>query len=243
MWLDSWWHREEARPVLVAVRQPTWWPNVGETGRLDLWPRPALHLALDEACAEQPRPWSLQLEDHGFPRTGHRCCEHGHELDTNHCSTTSPITLASSPSKLKASSALDMWHIPRQAPQDYTEEKLPKLKSVTSTSYYDFDTGYEIPFCETHDPEEYLKWDCKMDTYLKLCQVRFEDQVKCTTRNFHEYALTWWLHTPSKTFDMSWYKMKKAMRREFVPSTYTKHIQRQLENTIQGSKSLDVYFM
>jgi hypothetical protein len=81
-----------------------------------------------------------------------------------------------------------------------------------------------------------------MDDYLKLHQVPSEDQVKCATSNFHDYASTWWFHTPSKTINMSWPKTKKAMRREFVPSTYTEHLQRQLENTIQGSKSLDEYF-
>ena len=35
---------------------------------------------------------------------------------------------------------------------------------------------------------------------------------------------------------------EKVMRQEFVPSTYTEHLQRQLENTIQGSKSIDAYF-
>ncbi|KAE8774504.1 gag-pol polyprotein [Hordeum vulgare] len=42
---------------------------------------------------------------------------------------------------------------------------------------------------------------------------------------------------------MSWSKTKKALRREFVPSTYTEHLQCQLENTIQGPNPLDEYFM
>lgn len=163
----------------------------------------------------------------------------GHELDTNHRSMTSPPTLASSPSDFKASSCLDMRHLRRQAPQ----EKLPKLKSATSTSYYDFDIDFEIPFYGTQHPEEYLEWERKMDTYLKLLQVPSEDQVKCATRNFHDYASTWWLHTPSKSFETSWSKTKKSMRQEFVPSTYTEHLQRHLGNTIQGSKPLDEYFM
>ena len=41
-------------------------------------------------------------------------CE-GLELDTNHRSMTSPLTLASSPSDFKASSPLDMRHLRRQA--------------------------------------------------------------------------------------------------------------------------------
>ncbi|KAE8812732.1 Tyrosyl-tRNA synthetase [Hordeum vulgare] len=132
-----------------------------------------------------------------------------------------------------------MLHLCRQEPQ----EKLPKLKSVTSTSYYDFDIEFQISFYGTQDPEEYLEWERKMGTYLKLLQVPSEDQVKCATRNLHDYASTWWLHTPSKCFEMSWSKTKKAMRQDFVPSTYMEHLQRHLENTIQGLKPLNEYFV
>ena len=81
-----------------------------------------------------------------------------------------------------------------------------------------------------------------MDDYLKLHQVPPEDQVKCATRNFHDYAFTWWLHTPSETYNRSWPNTKRTLRREFVPPTYTEQLWRQLENTIQGSKSIDKYF-
>ena len=85
--------------------------------------------------------------------------------------TATPTTLASSPSDFKASSPLDIWHLRQQAPQDYAQEKLPKLKSATSTSYYDLDTDNEIPFYGTQEPEEYLEWERLMDNYLKLHQV------------------------------------------------------------------------
>ena len=135
-----------------------------------------------------------------------------------------------------------MQHLRRQPPQNYAQVKLPKLNFMTSTRYYDLDTDHEIPFYGTLEPGEYLEWECLMDDYLKLHQVPPEDQVNCATRNFHDYASTWWLHTPSETYDMSWPKKKRAMRREFVPPTYTEQLQRQLENTIQGSKSIDEYF-
>ncbi|KAE8803668.1 gag-pol polyprotein [Hordeum vulgare] len=70
----------------------------------------------------------------------------------------------------------------RQGPQ----EKLPKVKSLTSTSYSDLETDDKIPFYGTQDPEEYLEWERKMDFYLKLHLVPSEDQVKCATRNFHD---------------------------------------------------------
>ena len=41
---------------------------------------------------------------------------------------------------------------------------------------------------------------------------------------------------------MSWCKMKRALRQDFVPPTYMEQLLRQLENTTQGSKSIDEYF-
>ena len=113
---------------------------------------------------------------------------------------TSPSPLASSPT--------DIRDLHPQAPQ----EKPPKLKSTTSTSYDDLDIDHAIPFYGTQEPEEYLEWERLMDDYLKLHQVPPEDQVKCATRNFHDYAFTWWLHTPSETYNMSWPKTKRALR-------------------------------
>ena len=124
---------------------------------------------------------------------------------------------------------MDIWHL---RPQE-VQEKLPKLKSATSMRYYNLDIDHVIPFYGTQEPEEYLEWERLMDDYLKLHQVPSEDQVKCATRNFHDYALAWWLHTPSESYDMSWPKTKRALRREFMPPTYTEQLQRQLENTIQ----------
>ena len=77
-------------------------------------------------------------------------------------------------------------------------------------SYYDLDIDHAIPFYGTLEPEEYLEWERLMDDYLKLHQVPPEDQVKCSTRNFHDYASTWWLHAPSETYDMSWPKPRSA---------------------------------
>ncbi|KAE8780891.1 gag-pol polyprotein [Hordeum vulgare] len=111
----------------------------------------------------------------------------------------------------KAYSPLYMQHLHRQASQDCAQEKILKLKSATSASYYDFDTDYKIHLYGTDDPEEYLEWERKMDTYLKLLHIPSEYQVKCATRNFHDYGSTWWLHTPSRSFDMSWSKTNKAM--------------------------------
>ena len=164
-------------------------------------------IALIKTAKRSPSSSRRRSSAHAFelpsPARSHRHRHHhrqereGHELNTNHRSTTSPSTLASSPSDFKASSPLDIWHLRQQAPQDYAQEKVPKLKSATSTSYYDLDTDHELPFYETQDPEEYLEWERKMDDYLNLHQVPYEDQVKCATNNFHDHASTWWLHRPS----------------------------------------------
>ena len=153
--------------------------------------------------------------------------------DINYKATASSTHLASLPGDFKASSPSDVRHL----------RLLHELKSTIPLSYNDFNIIDEIPFFGTNDPDEYLEWECKMDDYLKLHQLPSKVQVKCATSTFHNYALIWWLHTPSRSFDMSWSKTKKTMQREFVPSTYTEHLQRQLENTIHGSKPIGDYFM
>ncbi|KAE8767270.1 hypothetical protein D1007_61398 [Hordeum vulgare] len=132
-----------------------------------------------------------------------------------------------------------MRHLHLQTPQ----EKLPKLMFAPSKSYYDFNIDFDISLYGTEDPEDYLEWEHNMDTYVKLLKVPSKQQVKCAARNFHDDVSTWWFHTPLKNFEMSWSKTKKAMRQVFVHSTYTTHLQSQLENTIQGSKPPGVYFM
>ena len=67
-------------------------------------------------ASELPSP--ARSHRHRHP---HRQEREGQELNTNHRSMTSPSTVASSP--------LDMRHLRRQAPQDYIQAKLPKLKS------------------------------------------------------------------------------------------------------------------
>ena len=99
------------------------------------------------------------------PARSHRHRHHhqqereGQELYTNNHSKTSLSPLASLPSDFKASSPRDIRHLRPQAPQ----EKLPKLKSATSTSYYDHDIDHAIPFYGTQQPEEYLEWERLMD--------------------------------------------------------------------------------
>ena len=77
-------------------------------------------------------------------RHHHQQEREGQELNTNNRSTTSPSPLAYSP--------MDIRHLRQQEPQGYAQEKLPKLKSATSTSYYDLDTDHKIPFYGTLDP-------------------------------------------------------------------------------------------
>lgn len=174
----------------------------------------ALIKSYKRSSSSSRRRSRAHVSELAYPAKSHRHRHHhqqrheDQELNTNNHSTTSPSPLASSSSDFKASSPTDIRHLRPQAPQ----EKPPKLKSATSTSYYDLDIDHVIPFYGTQEPEEYLEWERLMDDYLKLHQVPHEDQVKCATRNFHDYASTWWLHTPSETYDMSWPNTKRAMR-------------------------------
>ena len=133
----------------------------------------ALIKSYKRSSSSSRRRSSTHASELPSPARSHRHRHHhqqereGQELNTNNRSTTSPSPLASS--------ITDIRHLRQQAPQDYAQEKLPKLKSATSTSYYDLDIDHAIPFYGTQEPEEYLEWERLMDDYLKLHQVPPED--------------------------------------------------------------------
>ena len=99
------------------------------------------------ACASEP-PSPARSHRH---RHHHHHEREGQEPNTNNHSTTSPSPLASLPHEFNASSLTDIQHLRQQAPQDYAQENLPKLKSATSTSYYDLDIDHTIPFYGTQE--------------------------------------------------------------------------------------------
>ena len=131
---------------------------------------------------------------------------------------------------------------PRQ--DDDPPSTCSELKTTTHTSYFDYDDNIELHFYGTHDPEEYLEWEEKMDNYFLHHQVHSKDKVKRSTRNFYNYAHTWWVHKPSTSRSRkSWSRLKRAMRREFLPSTLSEDLRPHLENTTQGSKTLEEYLV
>src|ERR1041385_961931 len=123
------------------------------------------------------------------------------------------------------------------------EGTCPELKTSTLMSYFDSDDDVELHFHGTHDPEEYLEWEEKWESYFAHHQVDFEEHVERATRHFFDYAFTWWVHQSSPSPHMSWSMLKGAMRQEFVPSTLSEDLRHHLEHTTQGLKPLDEYFL
>src|SRR4051794_34766515 len=83
-----------------------------------------------------------------------------------------------------------------------------------------------------------------MDNYLLHNQVHSKDKVKLATRHFYDYAYTWWVHKPSTSRSRKdWTRLKRAMRREFLPSTLSEELCHHLMNTTQGSKTLEEYLL
>ena len=119
-----------------------------------------------------------------------------------------------------------------------------ELSTTTHTSYFDYDDDNELHFFGSHDPEEYLEWEEKMDNYFLHHHVHSEEKVKRATRHFYDYAHTWWVHRPSTSRSRKrWSRLKRAMRREFLPPTLSEELSRQLWKIKQGSKPLDEYLL
>lgn len=101
-----------------------------------------------------------------------------------------------------------------------------------------------LPFYGSNDPEEYLEW--VQDMELELEPQKFESEakeVRVATMFFKDYASSWWQQLSGKRFITSWVYLKRAMRREFVPSYYERELLHHVESITQGCKVVQDYYI
>ncbi|RYR29926.1 hypothetical protein Ahy_B01g054595 [Arachis hypogaea] len=104
-------------------------------------------------------------------------------------------------------------------------------------AYYDSDdegslyakkgSQLQIPaFKGRNDPEAYFRWERKVESIFANCILSEEKKVQLVQANFTDAARIWWTELGRsrrryrKSLIYSWEKMKKIMRRQFVPSSY-----------------------
>ena len=72
--------------------------------------------------------------------------------------------------------------------------------------------------------------------------------MKLAAAEFSDYALTWWnKYQRDRTryeepMVESWTKMKRIMRKRYIPTSYNRDLQLKLQRMTQGNKSVEEYF-
>ncbi|RYQ96115.1 hypothetical protein Ahy_B08g091656 [Arachis hypogaea] len=91
-------------------------------------------------------------------------------------------------------------------------------------SYAKKSSQFQIPaFKGRDDPEAYFKWERKVESIFANCILSEEKKVQLVQANFSNAARIWWteLGRSRRRYEKrpisSWEKMKKIMRRQFVP--------------------------
>jgi hypothetical protein len=108
----------------------------------------------------------------------------------------------------------------------------------------------KIPaFHGTDNPDTYLEWEQKIELVF-LCQECLQsNKVKIAATKFYNYALSWWdqlVTSRRRTRDYpikTWNQLKFVMRKRFVPSYYHRELHQRLRNLVQGSKTVEEYFL
>lgn len=104
------------------------------------------------------------------------------------------------------------------------------------------------PFKGKNDPEAYLEWEMKIEHVFSCNNYEEDQKVKLAATEFSDYALVWWnklqkerVRNEEPMVD-TWTEMKKIMRKQYVPASYSRDLKFKLQKLTQGNKGVEEYF-
>ena len=102
-----------------------------------------------------------------------------------------------------------------------------------------------LSFQGKNDPETYLEWKRKVELVFCCHNYSKNKKVKLDVIEFSDYALVWWDQLVLKKrrnrepVVERWEKMKRVMRKRFVPTYYYQELYNKLQNPMQGNRSVE----
>ena len=106
----------------------------------------------------------------------------------------------------------------------------------------------ELPeFTGSLKPDELLDWISSVEELLTFKQVPDVMRVPLVATRFKGRASAWWQQVKEQRARAgkerlnSWEKLKRMLRKSFLPYNYTRTVYNQLQNLRQGSKTVDDY--
>lgn len=124
------------------------------------------------------------------------------------------------------------------------------LDVIRNNSASRWETGFrlDIPeFSGSLNPEEFIDWLNMVEEILEFKQVPEEMRVPLVATRFKSRAMAWWQQLKesrrcaNKDRIASWERMKKHMRRSFLPFNYERTLYNKLQNLRQGTRNVDDY--
>ncbi|KAG7529669.1 Retrotransposon gag domain [Arabidopsis suecica] len=115
---------------------------------------------------------------------------------------------------------------------------------------YRWESGFKLDlpeFCGWLQPEELLDWLYDVEEVLDFKQVLDKMRVSLVATRFKNRASAWWQNLKiqrareGKNKIASWEKMKKHLRKDFLPYNYSRTMYTKFQNLRQGNKSVDDY--
>ncbi|KAF7835140.1 Transposon Ty3-G Gag-Pol polyprotein [Senna tora] len=97
------------------------------------------------------------------------------------------------------------------------------------------------------NPDLYLDWEMKFEQIFRMNDWSEEKKVKLASFQFSDFAIVWWedlqlkRRLKGKGPPRTWEKLKKLMRKKYVPSYYYRELNRELRMFTQGSLAVDEY--
>eukprot|EP00256_Glycine_max_P065426 XP_025980021.1 uncharacterized protein LOC112998183 [Glycine max] len=104
------------------------------------------------------------------------------------------------------------------------------------------------PFKGRSDPDAYLDWEMKTELIFSCNDYTDEQKVKLAAAEFSDYALVWWHKYQREMFREerrevdTWTKMKRVMRKRYVPTSYNRTMRQKLQGLSQGNLTMEEYY-
>ncbi|XP_022549222.1 uncharacterized protein LOC111201466 [Brassica napus] len=111
-------------------------------------------------------------------------------------------------------------------------------------------SGLKIDIPEFHggsQPEDLLDWFVTVEEFIEFKDVPEQKRVPLVTTRFRGHAAAWWSQLKlsrtrrGKEKISSWDKLKKHMRKTFIPYNYESLLLQKFHNIRQGSRSVEDY--
>ena len=99
----------------------------------------------------------------------------------------------------------------------------------------------------THNPEDYMEWEARLERYFEFKEASEEQQYKLAKIKLTKLAAIWLegiqkqRRRENREKINNWSKQKTYLRRKYVPSSYRQHLFVQWSTLKQGSKTVADY--